>query len=273
MNDLVILKIGGSVCTQKASGKFSVRKAAVRRIAREIKEAMDKRGFSLLVVNGAGPFGHSNVAQYDINEGVRTQRDFEGFYKTVCDCSFLNWSIADIMRREGLHAYPFPTSSVAVQSGKKIVAFEIEAMKRMWDVDKKAVPVMNGTMVPDMKLGGSVISGDAVIEYLSGRLRPKLVVFATDVDGIFTADPVKKKNAKLIEEVTRRNIGDVTKSLSGSSAVDVTGGMLGKVERLLSLDSDTLIVNGNAPGRVKKALLGEKVWGTLVKARGADYHI
>jgi isopentenyl phosphate kinase len=273
MQDLIILKIGGSVCTQKASGKFSVRKAAVRRIAREIKEAMDERGFSLLVVNGAGPFGHVNVAEYDINEGVRTQRDFEGFYKTVCDCSFLNCSVAEILRNDGLHAYPFPTSSVAVQSGKKIVAFEIEAMKRMWDADKKAVPVMNGTMVPDMMIGGSVISGDAVIEYLSGRLRPKLVVFATDVDGIFTKDPRKDSKAKLIEVVTHRNIGEVRTSLSGSSAVDVTGGMLGKVERLLSLDSDTLIVNGNAPGRVKKALLRENVMGTLVKSRRSGYHI
>jgi isopentenyl phosphate kinase len=273
MNDLVILKIGGSVCTQKASGKFSVRKAAVRRIAMEIKEAMEARGFSLLVVNGAGPFGHSNVAQYDINEGVRTQRDFEGFFKTVCDCSFLNCSVAEILRKEGLHAYPFPSSSVTVQSGKKVVSMDIEAMKRMWDADKKAVPVMNGTMVPDMKIGGSVISGDAVIEYLSGRLRPRLVVFATDVDGIFTADPGKKKGAKLIETVTRRNIGDVTKSLSGSSAVDVTGVMLGKVQRLLDLDSDTLIVNGNAPGRVKKALFGEKVRGTLVESRRSGYHV
>ena len=46
--------------------------------------------------------------------------------------------------------------------------------------------------------------------------------------------------------------------------MDVTGGMLGKVEKLLLLNSRTVIVNGNEPGRVRKALLGEDVRGTVV---------
>lgn len=273
MNDLVILKIGGSVCTQKASGKFRVRKAAVRRIAREIKDAMQVRGFRLIVVNGAGPFGHVNVKEYDINDGVRTKNDFRGLSKTICDCSFLNWNIADILWKEGLDAYPFPTSSIAIQAGKKMAVMEIETMKRFWDANPAAVPVMNGTMVADLKIGASVASGDAVIEELAKRFGPKLVVFATDVDGIFTADPRKQKGAKLIETVTGKNFGDLSGALSGSTGIDVTGGMLGKVERLLDMDSDTLIVNGNAPGRVKKALLGDDVKGTIVKARRSGYHI
>ncbi|MFH0956239.1 MAG: hypothetical protein V1813_00090, partial [Candidatus Aenigmatarchaeota archaeon] len=134
------------------------------------------------------------------------------------------------------------------------------------DANPKAVPVMNGTMVPDMKLGGSVISGDAVIEYVSGRLHPKLVVFATDVDGIFTADPRKNRKASLIKLVTQESFGSIRESLSGSAATDVTGGMMGKAERLLGIGSDVLIVNGNVPGRVEKALLGSDVRGTLVKS-------
>jgi isopentenyl phosphate kinase len=273
MEDLIILKIGGSVCTQKGKGKFRVRAGAVRRIAREIIGARKSLDFRLLVVNGAGPFGHTNVVEYDINDGVRTQKDFEGFYKTISDCSYLNWKVSDILRREGLLAYPFPTSSVAVQSGKKIVTLEIEPVKRMWDSSELSIPIMNGTMVPDLKMGGSVLSGDAVIEYLSERLKPRLVVFATDVDGIFTADPRKKKGAKLIELVTQENFDDIKKSLSGSASVDVTGGMMGKVERLMGAGSDVLIVNGNVPGRVEKALSGSAVRGTIVKARGSDYHI
>jgi isopentenyl phosphate kinase len=269
MQDLIILKIGGSVCTQKGKGKFAVRAGAVRRIAHEIAAARKARDFSLLVVNGAGPFGHVNVKEYDINEGVRTEHDFEGFYKTISDCSYLNWKVAEILRKEGLFAYPFPTSSIAVQSKKKIVTFEIEAVKRMWDSNPHAVPVMNGTMVPDLKMGGSVVSGDAVIEHLSGRLHPQLVVFATDVDGIFTSDPRKRRGARLIELVTQENFEDVEKFLSGSAATDVTGGMMGKVERLMGIGCDVLIVNGNSPGRVGKALSGEAVRGTLVKSRPA----
>ncbi len=264
MKDLVLLKIGGSVCTEKSKGRFIVRVPAVRRIAKEVAAAREAGGFGLIVVNGAGPFGHVNVKDYDINDGLKTERDFEGYVKTICDCTYLNWKISDILRQEGVPAFPFPSSSVIVQEKKRIASFGLDVVKRAWDSSQSLVPVMNGTMVPDVRIGGSVVSGDAVLEHLARRLRPRTMVFATDVDGIFTADPNVDCRAKLIESVDESSFHDVRKSLSGSSNVDVTGGMLGKVERLLGIGTRCLIVNGNVPGRVRKALAGEEVTGTVI---------
>ena len=264
MKDLILLKIGGSICTEKSKSKFKVRANAVKRIAHEILEARKEKDFRLLIVNGAGPFGHVNVHKYAINNGLERPEDFEGFFKTISDCGYLNWKVSDLLRKEGLPAFPFPSSSVIVQSDKKIVSFSLDVVKRMWDSDPDSVPVMNGTMVPDIELKGSVVSGDAVLEYIASRLSPKLMIFATDVDGIFTDNPKKNKKAKLIDYVTKQNFNEIKRGISGSSNIDVTGGMFGKVKRLLSLKSRTIIVNGNSPGRVRDALLGEEVKGTII---------
>jgi isopentenyl phosphate kinase len=264
MKDLILLKIGGSICTEKSKGEFRVKEKTVERIAQEIVEARKEKDFTLLVVNGAGPFGHVNVKDYDINDGLRSESDFEGFSKTISDCLYLNWSVSEAMRKAGMHTLPFPSSSVIVQSDKRIITFCLDVVKRIWAANPAVVPVMNGTMVPDLELKGSVVSGDAVIEHLAGRLKPKLIIFATDVDGIFTADPGKDKKARLIETITKESFDDVRKGIGGSSSTDVTGGMIGKVRRLLGLDTRCLIINGSVPGRVRKALLGGPVKGTLV---------
>jgi isopentenyl phosphate kinase len=265
MEGLIILKIGGSICTGKSAGKFEVREDVVKRLAREIKEAQSKDGFRLLVVNGAGPFGHVNVTEYGINDGLESERDFEGYAKTVCDCTCLNQRVSELMRKEGLSAFPVPSSTVIVQDRKRIVHFDTSVLEELWKQDEEAVPVMNGTMVPDRALKGSVVSGDAVIEGAARRLGAKLIIFAADVDGVFTADPKKDKDAKLIESITERNFDEVSHGISGSASTDVTGGMMNKVKKLLGFSAPTLIMNGEEPGRLKDALLGKEVRGTVVR--------
>ena len=265
MKDLILLKIGGSICTEKPKGEFKVKTKTVEWIASEIAEARKQKGFKLIVVNGAGPFGHMNVTEYDIDDGLSTQRDYEGFVKTVCDCSYVNYMVSEAMRNRGLLTLPYPSSSVIMQSKKRIVFFSIDPIKRLWDANDDIIPVMNGTMVPDSELKGSVVGGDAVIEYLADRFHAKKVIFAADVAGIYTSDPHHGKKAKLIDAITKDNFGDFKNGISGSSNTDVTGGMLGKVEKLLSGRTTTLIVNGNKPGRVRDALLGKPVRGTVIE--------
>ena len=270
MKDLILLKIGGSICTEKSKGEFKVKAGTVERIASEIMEARKQKGFRLIVVNGAGPFGHVNVTEYDIADGLETQSDFEGFAKTVCDCGYVNYMVSEAMRNSGLLALPYPSSSVVIQSKKRIIFFSIDPIKRLWDSNDDIIPVMNGTMVPDTVIKGSIISGDGAIEYLADRMHAKKVIFAVDVDGIYTADPHHDKKAKLIDTITKDNFPDFKSGISGSSSTDVTGGMLGKVEKLLSGKTTTIIVNGNKPGRVRDALIGKPVKGTIIKPYGNE---
>lgn len=265
MRKTILLKIGGSVCTEKSKGAFKVRKKTVERIGVEISEARSVKEFRLILVTGAGPFGHSNVTDYDISEGLVTPRDYEGFAKTVSDCGYEGFLISEYLRRKGVLVYPYPSSSVIIQSNKKLVSFYLDTIRKLWHMNEDIVPVMNGTMVPDITIKGSIISGDRVITHLAERMRIKRIIFATDVDGIFSKDPHKDKNAKLIEMITKSNYKEIESGITGSSNTDVTGGMLGKVKKLLGTDTETLIINGNIPGRIKSALIGNDVKGTIIK--------
>jgi isopentenyl phosphate kinase len=69
MNELIIIKLGGSVITDKAKPKGSFRKNVVLRIAGEIKRAQNKKKFKLIIVHGAGSYGHPIAKKYNLNKG------------------------------------------------------------------------------------------------------------------------------------------------------------------------------------------------------------
>jgi isopentenyl phosphate kinase len=91
-------------------------------------------------------------------------------------------------------------------------------------------------------------------------------VIATDVSGIFDGDPKKNKDAKLVKEITKTNIGKI--AVSGSRGVDVTGGMKRKVSELLEvaeLGITSQVVSGVKAGELKAALLGNEELGTTIR--------
>jgi len=52
---------------------------------------------------------------------------------------------------------------------------------------------------------------------------------------VFTADPLKDSSAQLIREITPANLAHIEAQLGGSHGVDVTGGMLDKVKKMVAL--------------------------------------
>jgi isopentenyl phosphate kinase len=59
----------------------------------------------------------------------------------------------------------------------------------------------------------------------------------------------------------------INEKLGGSTASDVTGGMLGKVIELIPAVAEGIpvtIVNAGKPNRIYKALMGETVEGTFI---------
>jgi isopentenyl phosphate kinase len=256
---LYILKIGGSVATQKTKNAFETNAKLLVQIAEQIKKAMDQKFFSLIVVNGAGPFGHMNVINYNINNGIESGKNFEGFCKTVADCSRINLVVSYALQKAGIKSYPLPSSSVVIQENKKIKQFSTVLIESLLQL--RVVPVMNGTMCPDTKIRGSVVSGDAIIAYLAKQFNASAVFMGADVDGIMTADPKQDPDAKLIPEINRKNFSEVMKSVGGASTADVTGGMKGKIEKLKDAFPGRRVVvfNASSPENVFRALTGEKI--------------
>ncbi|MFH1225130.1 MAG: isopentenyl phosphate kinase [Candidatus Diapherotrites archaeon] len=277
--NLYITKLGGSVITDKASGEARVREDAVRRIAQEIKRASAEKKFKLIIVLGAGPFGHVPVEKYGINNGVRTKEQVKGFVETHNSMERLCAKVVEIFNEEGLLAFPSQASACITQKNKKITRFDTGLVGGLIKMDGFVVPIMYGDMVLDSKLGASVVSGDAIAAYLAKKLHAKKVFFGTDVEGVYAAEPKagfggENKNAgriaaggaKIIKKITNSNFRAVLRGVGGSKATDVTSGMRGKLENLeMHMKGTSAVVfNLNGTNNLYLLLGGKNCIGTEI---------
>ncbi|MFN3762874.1 MAG: hypothetical protein ACK4WK_06715, partial [Anaerolineae bacterium] len=79
MTERVFLKLGGSLITDKSS-PYTPRPEVIRRLAEEVREALEARpDLELVVGHGSGSFGHAAAAPYGTRQGVRTPREWRGY--------------------------------------------------------------------------------------------------------------------------------------------------------------------------------------------------
>jgi isopentenyl phosphate kinase len=96
-------------------------------------------------------------------------------------------------------------------------------------------------MVNDETLGMSICSGDAVSARLSTLLPVTHMLFATDVDGIYTSDPHIDPEAHLVKELTFTEI-EKTILLTESHNKDTTGGLQGKMKECTTLFNTSMFL-------------------------------
>ena len=262
MKPLIVLKLGGSVITDKSSKTPKANTEAISRLAEEVAEAYSKGTFSLIIVHGAGSFGHGIVKETGIDKGIKNREQLVAFAEVQRLQNVLNAIVTEELIRAKLPAVPCQASSHAIMEKGKLRSMDTGAVRGM--LETGLVPVLYGVPAYDTEQGCSILSGDQIAPYLAKKLNASKIIHGTDVDGVFTADPKKDKNAKLIGEITRANLEDVKKSLGGSANTDVTGGMAGKLQEIADIGIESQITNALTPGNIAKALLGGKI-GTLIR--------
>ncbi|MFH1836028.1 MAG: isopentenyl phosphate kinase [Methanobacteriota archaeon] len=263
MSEIVVLKLGGSIITKKREGKLEVDSKNLNRLSREIAQTLKEKKIKLVVVHGAGPFGHVLAKKYALSEGLKTNKQIEGMALTHQSMEYLNSQVVHALQKAGVVAISFQPSVAGVLKNKKLVSFQLDTLTRMLNLG--LVPVAYGDVLLDLDTGINILSGDHLVPYLAREIPADRVVIATDVDGIYESDP-KDGCKEKINRITKNNKGDF--KLSGSKACDVTGGMQRKVEELLSLSDAGIksqIISGLIPEETKKALLGKSDAGTFIK--------
>lgn len=257
----VVVKLGGSVVTDKRADEPRVNHEVVSRLARELADAAPR---PLVLVHGAGSFGHLIVDRTKIHEGVSGPQSLLDWGETQRLQYDLDSAIARLLLAEGLPVMPCQASATAVMRAGRLVYMDLDAVKLM--VERGLVPLLYGVPAVDVDQGCSILSGDQIAPFVAGQLGLDRLVHGTDVDGVFEEDPARNAAAERIDRIDASNWPEVRRRLRGSKAVDVTGGMAGKVEALLRLAAGGLqvrIVDATVPGRLAAALRGEDV-GTLV---------
>ena len=248
----VILKIGGSVITEK-DAVSSARKDEIDRISQEIASFRANSKEGLILVHGAGSFGHPQAMKW-VNGGF----DARGVYLTHASVKSLNSLVLESLNNTGVTALPVhPLSSCLLENGK-IVEFQAEKIRIM--LERGIVPVLHGDVVMDRVKGAAVLSGDRIIPYLATVMNASKIGAGSNVEGVLDEKGI------LIKKITPMGFVDIKKQISGSSSIDVTGGMLGKVSELVGLAKNGIssrIFNASKKGMVSKFLYSEDV-GTLI---------
>lgn len=251
MTEIKILKIGGSVLTDKTRLE-SAKMEAIERIASEVA----KRGRGLILVHGAGSFGHIHAKNFGLAERFSP----EGVLETHRSVVRLNDLLVEGLRVCGSSPVPVhPLSSTILIDGR-IDIMEIGPVVEM--VNLGLLPVLHGDVAMDRKRGAGIVSGDQLVSHLARALRPEMVALGTAADGVIF-------EGEVLPVVRREDLPRIWSELGGSNGVDVTGGMRGKIQELLDLADEgvsSTIFNADKPGHVERVLKGERA-GTTVEGR------
>lgn len=217
-----ILKIGGSVITQKESFE-----TLNERAMEEISSAIAENYRDLILVHGAGSFGHPHVKKYGLKDPISIAKIHDA-------CMRLN---EEFCRR--LIKFNVPAVGLDPMTSDFLKVAEL--------LKKGFLPVLHG----DVNLKFGITSGDDLVVEFAEKFGAERIGFATNVDGVIV-------DGKVVKKFTREMKADVI----GES--DATGRMMGKIEKIFAMKQKCRVFIFRGIGEnVKKFLRGEEV-GTEV---------
>ena len=96
-------------------------------------------------------------------------------------------------------------------------------------LDRGLVPVVHGDVAFDRMRGGTILSTEEVFTYLLTQLPAAWLLLAGETKGVYDG------KGRTIPRITPADFADIAPALGGSRGIDVTGGMVAKVEQMLAL--------------------------------------
>lgn len=262
-----VVKLGGSVIAAEEDGSPRARTEVIERLAEELATAGDE----LVVVHGAGSFGHPLAAEHGFAEGLEaTAEARDGLAALHAQVRELDLEVLEGLREAGLPAMSLsPFGSLSCNDGQP-GGWNLVPVHRM--LERGLVPVSYGDVVLDTSRGITVLSGDRIVAEIARFLQADQLVFALDQDGVYSHPPGASE-AELLEAPGPEALEAARERAGGGEGPDVTGGMAGKIGCAVdAVRSGTTVslVNGLKAGRVQEAL-GGKTTGTVLEPR-RDQH-
>jgi isopentenyl phosphate kinase len=259
---LVVVKLGGSVLTRKGEVE-RLRPKVLARLARELASVPDVR---LVVLHGAGGFGHPGATRFGLAKpparGVPPSERMRGTAIVMTEVRRLHLRVLQELVRAGASPTSVPAATLARNREGTLCAFDAAPFEDA--LERGLLPVSFGDVVPDDAWGSSILSADTIATALVPLLRPARVVFVSNVPGILRTSAGSRPS--VIAEVT----ADVVEALQPAShGPDVTGGIRGKARAMLAIARagvDAGLISGLSDGALSRAIRGDSVYGSWARA-------
>jgi isopentenyl phosphate kinase len=256
---LIVIKLGGAAITDKAK-LYVIKRKTIAATAGVLANHRD-----YLLVHGAGSFGHIPVNKYNVRGSVRSQRQLVGYAKTKACLLKLESELVAIFAEKHIPVAPVAASSCLIADRGRIVSQNFDVIASMLKLG--LVPHIGGDIVQDVSFGASVVSGDQIAVNLAIAFHARTIIFGTDVDGLYTADPKLNHRARLLSNLDLAQLYEWAKKAGPANAPDVSGGMRGKLTEILPAvraGIRVVIINLNKPQRLQRAMTGQPVKGTAI---------
>ncbi|HLF57903.1 MAG TPA: UMP kinase [Thermoanaerobaculia bacterium] len=229
----ILLKLSGEALMGGQS--FGIDEAVVRAIAGEVAD-VHRLGVEIAIVIGGGNIIRGLAASH---RGIdRVTGDNMGMLATVINALALQ----DALEKQGV-----PTR---VQTAIEIreVAEPVIRRRAIRHLEKGRVVIFAaGT-------GNPFFTTDSAAALRANEIHAEVLLKATRVDGVYTADPRKKPDAKLIEELTYQQVLEEDLKIMDAAAISLCR----------ENDLPIVVFNLNQPGNIGRVVRGERV-GSIVR--------
>lgn len=227
---LVFVKFGGAAITDKTKPRTPKIKN-IESLCHQMAEARRQRpDITFLLGHGSGSFGHFSGQKYNTRNGVRSDADWLGFAEVWEDARQLNELVIHACLEAGLPVIAFPPSAWMVTDNREPILTQIEPIHRA--LEKDLIPVVNGDVIFDKSIGGTILSTEEVFSLLAENLMPDRIVLCSREPGIWQDFPACTQLASNLSIEQYHALG---KTVAGSAGMDVTGGMAKKVSIMMDI--------------------------------------
>ncbi|MFH1186068.1 MAG: isopentenyl phosphate kinase [Chloroflexota bacterium] len=272
MDDMVFLKLGGSLITEKTQ-RYTPRLHKLLDLATEIRMALaEMPKLRLVLGHGSGSFGHYAVQEHLNAEALRTSARgrprsdgsfWRGFAEVWYRASELNRYVVDALHEAGLPVVALAPSAATTTSGGAIVSWDLTPLHAA--LNSGVLPLIFGDIVFDDLQGGKVLSTEALMWHLAHQLKPRRILLAGLETAVWADFPSRSSP---IDKITPATFSSIADKIGGSHGADVTGGMRSKVAEMLALVQAVpglavQIFSGEIRGNIRKAIAGETL-GTMI---------
>lgn len=279
MKELVLLKLGGSLITDKTQ-PYTPRLDVMDDLALQIKTALQIRpDLRLILGHGSGSFGHVPASEYRTRDGLppratplaHRERDaseenyWKGFAEVWYQASALNRFVMEALHRADVHAIALSPAASVIASDGHVSVWETTPLRMALSVG--IVPVIYGDVVYDEIRGGTILSTEDLFSHLTRALSPDRILLAGLEAAVWEDFPARTRK---IERITPVSFEEVSTGMGKAAGADVTGGMESKVRQMLGLVQTVpgltaQVFSGEEPGNLVRALGGETL-GTVIAA-------
>ncbi|MFC1755646.1 isopentenyl phosphate kinase, partial [Thermoproteota archaeon] len=228
-NEIILVKIGGSVITDKFR-PFTERRDVIKRLAEEIHSANKDSKYKFIVGHGGGSYPHTPAKKYQVHKGIKENSDYSGISLVQDAAARLNRIVMTALINAGENGISLQPSATILAKSSRIIEWNTKILEEVLKIG--LLPVVYGDVVMDIKQGYSIISTEEIFYYLSKKLPVKRIVIGSDVDGVMNNSMNTEEKINIITPSDKKWLSPF---LRGAETIDVTGGMKNKVEVLLEL--------------------------------------